>query len=383
MTESKLQPEWLDEQGLMFKEMVRTLFSEELEPNIEAYEEQGVIPRSLWLKMAELGILCPSISEEYGGSGTDFSFNMAVSYECGYANGGTALGITIHSDIIAYYINNHGSDQQKEHYLPKMCSAELIGGLALTEAGAGSDLQSIRTTATKQGDNYLIRGQKTFISNGQNADFFVVACKTDPTLGARGISLFLIDAEREGFTRGKNLSKIGQKAADTSELFFDDVCVPSSALLGEEGKGFFIMMGELPRERLAIAVKALGAAQRCYELTREYISERIVFGKQLQEFQNTQFKMAEMKTQLSAAWAFVDKCMAKLDTGELTETDGAMVKLFVSEVEGKIVDECLQLFGGWGYMTEYPISRFYTDARIRRIFGGTSEVMKIVISRDL
>lgn len=378
-----ITPEWLDEEGLMFKDTVRNLFSEELEPNIEAYEAEGVIPRSLWEKMAALGILCPSIPEEYGGSGADFTFNMAVSYECGYANGGTALGITIHSDIIAYYINNHGTESQKKHYLPKMCTAELIGGLALTEPSAGSDLQSIRTTATKDGDHYIINGQKTFISNGMNADFFVLACKTDPTQGARGISLFLVDANLDGFTRGKKLSKIGQKSADTSELFFDEMRVPASALLGEEGKGFFIMMDELPRERLAIAVKALGASQRCYELTRDYIAERIVFGKKLEQFQNTQFKMAEMKTQLSAAWAFVDKCMAKMIAGELTEVDGAMVKLYVSEVEGKIVDECLQLFGGWGYMTEYPISRFYTDARIRRIFGGTSEVMKIVISRNL
>lgn len=375
--------EWLDKEGLMFQEMVRKLFSEELEPNIEAYEADGVIPRSLWVKMAAQGILCPSISEEYGGTGTDFTFNMAVSYECGYANGGTALGITVHSDIIAYYLSNHGTETQKQHYLPKMCTAELIGGLALTEAGAGSDLQSIRTSAAKDGDDYIINGQKTFISNGQNADFFVVACKTDPTLGARGISLFVVDADQPGFSRGKNLGKIGQKSADTSELFFDEVRVHSSALLGEEGKGFFIMMGELPRERLAVAVKALGAAQRSYELTRDYISERVVFGKKLEEFQNTQFKMAEMKTQLSASWAFVDKCMAKLAADKLTEVDGAMVKLYVSEVEAKIVDECLQLFGGWGYMTEYPISRFYTDARIRRIFGGTSEVMKIVISRNL
>lgn len=375
--------EWLSEEGLMFQEMVRKLFAEELEPNIEAFEADGVIPRSLWEKMAKQGILCPSISEEYGGTGTDFTFNMAVSYECGYANGGTALGITVHSDIIAYYISNHGTEAQKQHYLPKMCTAELIGGLALTETGAGSDLQSIQTTATKDGDDYVIKGQKTFISNGQNSDFFVVACKTDPTLGARGISLFVVDAHQPGFSRGKNLGKIGQKAADTSELFFDEVRVPSSALLGGEGKGFYIMMDELPRERLAVAIKSIGAAQRSYELTRDYISERVVFGKKLEEFQNTQFKMAEMKTQLSAAWAFVDKCMAKLIAGELSDVDGAMVKLFVSEVEGKIVDECLQLFGGWGYMTEYPISRFYTDARIRRIFGGTSEVMKIVISRNL
>ena len=375
--------EWLDEEGLMFQAMVRRLLAENLEPNIETFESDGVIPRSLWEKMAQQGILCPSISEKYGGTGTDFTFNMAVSYECGYANGGTALGITVHSDIIAYYINNHGTEAQKQHYLPKMCTAELIGGLALTEPGAGSDLQSIRTTASKDGDDYIINGQKTFISNGQNADFFVVACKTDPTLGARGISMFVLDADRQGFSRGKNLGKIGQKAADTSELFFDNVRLPSSALLGEEGKGFMIMMSELPRERLAVAVKALGAAQRSYELTREYISERVVFGKKLEQFQNSQFKMAEMKTQLSAAWAFVDKSMAKLVAGKLTDVDGAMVKLFVSEVEAKIVDECLQLFGGWGYMTEYPISRFYTDARIRRIFGGTSEVMKIVISRNL
>lgn len=376
-------PQWLSEEGSMFQKTVRDLFAEELETNIEQYEQAGVIPRSFWLKMAELGVLCPSIPEEYGGSGTDFTFNMAVGFECGYTIGGTNLGITLQSDILAFYFLNHGTEEQKSHYLPKMASAELIGGLALTEPGAGSDLQSIRTTALKDGDDYLINGQKTFITNGQSADFFVVACKTDPSLGARGISLMVVDSNLAGFSRGKNLNKIGQKAADTSELFFDNVRVPASKLLGGEGKGFFIMMDELPRERLAIAVKSIGAAQRSYELTRDYIAEREVFGEKLQEFQNTKFKMAEMKTELAAAWALVDQCMDKLKKGTLTEVDGAMVKLFVSEVEGRVVDECVQLFGGWGYMTEYPIARFYTDARVRRIFGGTSEIMKIVISRHL
>ncbi len=375
--------DWLSEEGRMFQGEVRRLFSEELEPHIEEYEQAGVVPRQFWKKMGQLGILCPSIPTEYGGAGTDFTFNMAVGFECGYAFGGTSLGVTVQSDIMAFYILNHGSEEQKRKYLPGMCSSELIGGLALTEPGAGSDLQSIRTTAIRDGDDYVINGQKTFITNGQNGDFFVVACKTDPTQGARGISLMIVDAGTPGFSRGQNLGKMGQKAADTSELFFDNVRVSASHLLGEEGKGFFMMMEELPRERLAIALKSIGAAQRSYELTRDYIAERKVFGKMLQEYQNTQFKMAEMKTQLAAAWAMIDQYVAKMVDGTLTDTEGAMVKLFVSEVEDLVVDECVQLFGGWGYMSEYPISRFYTDARVRRIFGGTSEIMKVVISRDL
>lgn len=376
-------PEWLSEEGKIFQEMVHKIFREEFEPHIEEYEAQGIIPRSFWYRLAEQGILCPSMPVEYGGSGTDFTFNMAVGFECGYAIGGTNLGITLQSDILAYYLLNHGTEEQKRHYLPGMCSAELIGGLAMTEPGAGSDVKAIRTTAARSGDQYEINGQKTFITNGQNADFFVVACKTDTSKGANGISLLIVEADREGFARGRNLSKLGQKAADTSELFFDRVCVPAANLLGEENKGFFILMDELPRERLAVAVKSIGAAQRSYELTRDYIRERVVFGKKLEEFQNTRFKMAEMKTQLAAAWALVDRCMDKMIRGTLDEVDGAMVKLFVSEAEGRIVDECLQLFGGWGYMTEYPISRFYADARVRRIFAGTSEIMKLVISRKL
>lgn len=376
-------PDWLSDEGRMFQETVRRLFREELEPNIAQYEKAGVIPRRLWERLAEHGILCPSIPEPYGGQGTDFTFNMIISFECGYSIGGTNLGITVQSDIIAFYLLNYGSEEQKAHYLPRMATAELISGLAMTEPGAGSDLQGIRTTAVREGDHYVINGQKTFITNGQNGDFFVVACKTDPTEGARGISMILVDADTPGFSRGRNLDKIGQKAADTSELFFDEVRVPASCLLGEEGKGFAVMMNELPRERLAIALKSIGAAQRAYELTRDYVSEREAFGKRLVEFQNTQFKLAELKTQLAAAWALVDKCMIKMQEGRLTATDGAMVKLFVSEVEGRVVDEGLQLFGGWGYMSEYPISRFYTDARVRRIFGGTSEIMKLVISRDL
>ena len=376
-------PNWLSEEGRQFQETVRRLFSEELEPNIEHYEAEGAIPRSFWYKMAGLGILCPSMPVEYGGGGVDFTFNMLIGFECGYTIGGTNLGITIHSDIVAYYILNGGADELKQSYLPRMATGEMVGGLALTEPGAGSDLQGITMTAAKDGEHYVLNGQKTFISNGQNADFFVVACKTDPKGGARGISLFVVDADLPGFTRGRNLGKIGQKAADTSELFFEDVRVPVGHMVGEEGTGFFTVMSELPRERLAIAVKSIGAAQRSYELTRDYIEERSAFGKKISQFQNTQFKMAEMKTQLTAAWALVDQSMAKMLSDELTDVDSAMTKLFVSEVEGKVVDECLQLFGGWGYMTEYPISRFYTDARVRRIFGGTSEIMKVIISRHL
>lgn len=374
---------WLSEEAQMFQNEVRKFFVNEYEPRIEEFEKNGLVPREVWRQMADIGMLCPSIPEEYGGSETDFTFNMVISFECGYAFGGTSLGITVQSDILAFYILNHGTEEQKQKYLPAMASADLIGGLALTEPGAGSDLQSIRTSANRDGKDYVINGQKTFITNGQNADFFVVACKTDPSLGAKGITLFIVDSDTPGFSKGKNLDKMGQKAADTSEIYFDDVRVSESNVLGSEGKGFFQMMEELPRERLAIALKSIGAAQRSYELTRDYIEERVVFGKTLKDFQNTQFKMAELKTQLTAAWALIEKCNNELASGTLSDTSGAIVKLFVSEVEAKIVDECVQLFGGWGYMSEYPISRFYTDARVRRIFGGTSEIMKLIISRDL
>ncbi len=365
----------------LFRDNVRRFLEAELEPNIEEWEKKGIVPREIWTKAGENGLLCCGIPEEYGGPGADFYYNMVVSEEVGYAIGGASLGFGLHSDIVAYYILNNGSEPFKQKWLPKMVSAEAIAALALTEPGAGSDLQAMRTTAIREGDEYVINGQKTFITNGQHADFVVVACKTDPKLGAKGISLILVETDRPGFVRGRNLEKIGQKAGDTSELFFEDVRVPVENLLGEEGKGFVIMMEELPRERITVSVRAHAESQRAFDLAVAYTKERKMFGKFLNEFQNTQFKLAEIKTQLAVGWAYLDQCLVKIDEGTMGPEEGAMAKLWTTETASDIIDDCLQMFGGYGYMVEYPISRLYVDQRIRRIYGGASEIMKLFISR--
>ena len=308
---------------------------------------------------------------------------MVLSEEVGYAIGGASIGFSVSSDIVSYYLLHNGSEEQKAQWLPKMVTGESIAAIGMTEPGCGSDLKAVRTTAVREGDEYLINGQKTFITNGQNCDFVLLACSTDPAAGARGLSLILVESEREGFQRGRNLDKIGQKAADTSELFFADVRVPVSNLLGQEGGGFAVLMNELPRERITIACRAFAEAQRAYELTVEYVKERKAFGKQLFEFQNTQFKLAEIKTSLAVGWAYLDQCLGKIIEGKLTPEEGAMAKLWTTETGNKIVDECLQFFGGYGYMREYPISRLYMDARVRRIYGGSSEIMKLVIGRTV
>jgi len=365
----------------MFRESVRNFLRAELEPNIAEWEKIGKTPRSFWKQAGEQGFLCPAIPEEYGGPGADFLFNMIVDEEIGYAVGGGSVGFAAHSDMCAHYILNRGTEEQKRAYLPAMATGEKIAAIAMTEPGAGSDLKAIKTTADLDGDHYVLNGQKTYITNGQNADFFVLACRTDKEGGAKGISLLLVDASLEGFSRGTNLDKIGQKAADTSELFFDNVRVPSDRLLGGEGQGFAIMMEELARERLSVAVRALAAATRAYDLAREYVTERQAFGKQIWDFQNTKFVLADVKTKLHVSWAYIDQCLTKVADDRLGLDDGAMAKLWCSELEGEVVDACLQLFGGYGYMAEYPISRFYTDARVRRIYGGTTEIMKSYISR--
>ena len=367
----------------LFRENVRRFFRAELEPNIEQWEEQSVVPRSLWEKAAENGFLCCGVPEEYGGPGADFLYNMVLSEETGYAIGGASVGFSVQADIVAYYLLSAGSEEQKKYWLPKMVTAEKIAAIGMTEPGVGSDLKNLRTTAVRDGDEYVINGQKTFITNGQNCDFVLVACTTDPSAGGRGISLIIVETDRAGFARGRNLDKIGQKAADTSEMFFQDVRVPISNLVGEEGEGFRIMMRELPRERITIACRAQAEAQRAFDITMDYVKERKAFGKAIFEFQNTQFTLADMKTNLEVGWAYLDQCIKKCDEGVLTPEEGAMAKLWTTENEGVVVDKCLQLFGGYGYMCEYPISRMYVDARVRRIYGGTSEIMKLVIGRSL
>jgi len=367
----------------LFRSNARRFFREELEPNIESWEKAGRLPKEFWLKAGENGFHCCGIPEEYGGPGADFLYNMILSEEVGYAIGGASVGFSVSSDIVAYYLLHSGSEEQKKYWLPRMVTGESIPAIGMTEPGCGSDLKAVRTSAVRDGDGYVINGQKTFITNGQNCDFVLLACSTDPEAGARGVSLIIVETEREGFSRGRNLEKIGQKAADTSEMFFADVRVPISNVLGKEGGGFAVLMNELPRERITIACRALAEAQRAYELTVEYVKERKAFGKQVYEFQNTQFKLAEMKTDLAVGWSYIDQCLVKTTEGKLTPEEGAMAKLWTTESGNKIVDACLQLFGGYGYMSEYPISRLFVDSRVRRIYGGTSEIMKLVIGRTV
>ena len=367
----------------LFRSNARRFFREELEPNIESWEKAGRLPKEFWLKAGKNGFHCCGIPEEYGGPGADFLYNMILSEEVGYAIGGASVGFSVSSDIVAYYLLHSGSEEQKKYWLPKMVTGESIPAIGMTEPGCGSDLKAVRTSAVRDGDDYVINGQKTFITNGQNCDFVLLACSTDPEAGAKGVSLIIVETEREGFSRGRNLEKIGQKAADTSEMFFADVRVPISNVLGKEGGGFAVLMNELPRERITIACRALAEAQRAYELTVEYVKERKAFGKQVYEFQNTQFKLAEMKTDLAVGWSYIDQCLIKTTEGKLTPEEGAMAKLWTTESGNKIVDACLQLFGGYGYMSEYPISRLFVDSRVRRIYGGTSEIMKLVIGRTI
>lgn len=367
----------------LFRTNARRFFREELEPNIEQWEKDEIIPRSFWEKAGANGFLCCGVPEEYGGPGADFLYNMVLSEETGYAIGGASVGFSVQADIVAYYLLHAGTEEQKKYWLPRMVTAESIASIGLTEPGCGSDLKAMRTTAVRDGDEYVINGQKTFITNGQNCDFCLVACSTDPSKGAKGISLIIVETSRAGFERGRNLEKIGQKAADTSELFFQDVRVPVTNLVGKEGEGFAIMMRELPRERITIACRAQAEAQRAFELTNEYVKERKAFGQTIADFQNTQFTLADIKTNLAVGWAFLDQCLLRANDGTLTPEEGAMAKLWTTENEGQVVDKCLQFFGGYGYMKEYPISRAFVDARVRRIYGGASEIMKLVISRTL
>ena len=367
----------------LFRASARRFFREELEPNIDQWEKDGLLPKEFWLKAGENGFHCCGVPAKYGGPGADFLYNMVLSEEVGFAIGGASVGFSVSSDIVSYYLLHGGSEDQKRHWLPKMVTGEAIAAIGMTEPGCGSDLKAMRTTAVQEGDEYVINGQKTFITNGQNCDFVLLACSTDPSAGAKGISLIIVETERAGFNRGRNLEKIGQKAADTSEMFFSDVRVPKKNLLGKAGSGFAVLMNELPRERITIACRALAEAQRAYELTVDYVKQRNAFGKQIYEFQNTQFKLAEMKTDLAVGWSYVDQCLTKIIEGKLTTEEGAMAKLWTTETGNRIVDTCLQLFGGYGYMNEYPISRLFVDSRVRRIYGGTSEVMKIVIGRTI
>ncbi|MEM9331852.1 MAG: acyl-CoA dehydrogenase family protein [Pseudomonadota bacterium] len=378
------KPQWMDEEVSLVSDMANRFMENEIAPHYEQYEKDEIIPRSQWEKAGENGLLCASVPEAYGGAGGTYAHEAAIIEAIGH-NGVDGFGIALHSGIVAPYILHYGSEEQKQRWLPRMVSGELIGAIAMTEPAAGSDLQGVKTTAVRDGNQYRINGSKTFITNGQNANLIVLVTKTDPSQGAKGTSLIVIETDEvEGFERGRNLDKIGYKANDTSELFFNDVKVPTSNLLGsDEGQGFFQMMTELPQERLIIANQAMASIELALSLTIDYVKERKAFGKAVIEFQNTQFKLAELKSEATMAKAFVDHCVVQHLQGKLDTATASMAKYLLSDLQGKVTDQCLQLFGGYGYMNEYPIARLYRDARVQRIYGGTNEVMKILISRTL
>lgn len=368
----------------LFRDNVRRFLTDEVEPHYERWEKAGIFPKELYLALGANGLLCVDQPEEYGGSGAPFAFSMVVIEEVsrmGFL--ALASNLTVHSDIAAPYILHLGSEEQKRKYLPRMASGECIGAIGMTEPGAGSDLQGMKTSATADGDHFVINGSKTFITNGQHAGVVVLATKTDPKAGAKGTTLFTVDTALPGFKRGRNLDKIGLHSADTSELFFDNLRIHASEVLGRVGGGFGHLIDELPRERLALAISAVWHAQGALDKTIEYVTQRKAFGATIASLQNTRFELAKMKTDIEVHRAFIEKCTAQYAEGTLDPVTGAMAKLSTTELEGRVTDACLQLFGGYGYMTEYPISRFWTDARIQRIYGGTSEIMKEIIARSL
>jgi acyl-CoA dehydrogenase len=369
----------------LFRDNVRRFLAEHIAPDYQQWENAGITPRDLWNKLGEAGFLCVDVPEEHGGSGAPFIFSMALLEEFGRAGfPSVSGGMAVHSDVVAHYLVNCGSDQQRQHYLPKMATGELVGAIAMTEPGAGSDLQSIITSAQEDGDDYIINGSKTFITNGQHCDFVVVAARTNKAVaGAKGTSLFIVDCSNPGFQRGRNLEKIGLHAADTSELFFTEMRVPKSAMLGQPDRGFVVLMSELQRERLSLGFIAVSAAEGTLALTIDYVKERKAFGKPLGDLQNTRFRLAEMQMDVRLHRAFVNECLASYEKGELDVGSVSMVKLGCTEMQGRVADGCLQMFGGYGYMAEYPVSRAYTDARAQRIYGGTSEIMKELISREI
>lgn len=365
-----------------FRDTVKKFIAKEIAPYHAQWEHDGICPRDLWLKAGEAGMLCCTVPEEYGGLGLDYLFDVVVFEEiakCGY----TGPGFLIHCDLVATYIKSFGTEEQKKQWLPKMVTGEAIGSLGMTEPHAGSDLKAIRTRAVRDGDDYVINGQKVFISNGQMCDVIVLATKTDSAAGAKGVTLFLVDTSLPGFKRGKNLEKLGLKAQDTSELFFEDLRVPASCMLGEEGKGFELMMTKLAQERLAQTIRSAVVAEEVVSYTADYVGQREAFGKTIGDFQNTQFKLAELQTEATIGRVFTDKCIELFMNGELDSIDAAMGKMWLSNLHCKVVDECLQLFGGWGYMWEYPIARAYADARIVKIAGGSIEIMKYIIGRHM
>jgi alkylation response protein AidB-like acyl-CoA dehydrogenase len=368
----------------MFRDMVLRFLEQEVLPHYDSWEKNHKMPREMWNTMGSAGMLLVDFPEKYGAADASFDVCQMIQEEmCRLNLHALATGYNIHSNIVAPYLLHIGNQQQQDRWLPAMVSGEVLTALAMTEPGAGSDLANIRTKAIKDGDHYILSGSKTFITNGNDANMIIVCAKTDINAGSKGISLFLVDTSIPGFSTGKPIEKIGQHCSDTAELFFENMRIPSDALLGEEGKGFVYLMQELPRERLGCAVQAIGHAQGALDITCDYVKERKAFGHSVSQFQNTRFKLAECQTELEMCRALLEKHMHKYQRGEMTVTDAAMLKLAATEMQLKMVNECLQLFGGYGYTDEYPISRFYRDARIQTIYAGTSEIMKEVIARDI
>ncbi|MFL5073130.1 MAG: acyl-CoA dehydrogenase family protein [Xanthobacteraceae bacterium] len=378
------RPAWMTEDLVLLEEQARRFFAAEFVPNLEQWNEDGIMDRAMWQKAGEAGLLCAAMPEQYGGAGGTFAHEAVINREIALA-GLDGFGAPLHSGIVAPYILHYGSEEQKQRWLPKLATGELVGAIAMTEPGTGSDLQGVRTSAVKSGNGYVLNGAKTFITNGQHANLIIVVAKTDPKQGAKGVSLMVVETEdASGFRRGRKLKKLGMDWADTSELFFDETKLPAESLLGtEEGQGFVQLMTELPQERLIVATAAVAMMERALALTIAYVKERKAFGKAIIEFQNTQFELAECKTEATIGKVFHDHCVERHLAGALDTTTASMAKYWLTDLQNKIVDRCLQLFGGYGYMDEYPISRMYRDARVQRIYAGTNEIMKLLIARSL
>jgi acyl-CoA dehydrogenase len=370
------------EEHEMFRDAFRKFLEVEVAPYHEQWEEDGQVSREVWLKAGAQGFLGPSVPEKFGGLGLDFGYNCIISEEVCYG-GYSGLALALHSDLVLPYLCDYGSTQLVEKYMPRLLSGEFISAIAITEPGAGSDVKSLRTTAIREGDHYVLNGSKTYITNGALADVAIVVAKTDPEAGAKGVSLLFVETGSPGFEKGKKLKKLGMKAQDTGELFFNNVKVPVENLIGEEGKGFGYLMRNLSQERLTCSVSAVSGARRALDETLKFVRDRIVFGEALSSFQNTQFKVAEMDAEITQAQVFVDRCIELFIQGKLDGATAAKAKMLTTDMQGRIVDAALQLHGGAGYMWEYPISRLFADARIMRIFAGSNEVMKMIISREI
>ncbi|MBV9556552.1 MAG: acyl-CoA dehydrogenase family protein [Pseudolabrys sp.] len=378
------RPAWMMEDLVLLEDQARRFIGDEFTPHLDKWHEEHFYPREVWTQAGAAGLLCASMPEEYGGAGGTFAHEAVINREYSYG-GFDTFGAPLHSGIVAPYILHYGTEDQKKRWLPKLATGELVGAIAMTEPGTGSDLQGVKTTAKKSGNGYLLNGSKTFITNGQHANLVIVVAKTDPKEGAKGVSLLAVETDdAKGFRRGRKLKKLGMDSADTSELFFEDVQLPAEALLGpEEGQGFYQLMKELPQERLIVALHAGAMIERALALTIDYVKQRQAFGKKIIEFQNTQFELADCKTQATVCKVFIDHCIGQHVEGKLDAVTASMAKAWSTDLLGTVVDRCLQLFGGYGFMDEYPISRIYRDARVMRIYAGTNEIMNLLIARSL